>query len=319
MASCPICCSGEFETLFRAKDPHYGIVGEYRIRRCRGCGLRFVHPMYSDEDSARLYPQDYYAYQDARPSPKWKVIFKGILGYRLSSKDPKFDSPGRMLDVGCGSGEFVASMKAQGWDAQGIEISSSASQAGRIKGLQIACGSLGDEKYPSESFDYVRASHSLEHMSNPDTVLEELHRILKPKGKLLIAVPNCDSWNARIFKQYWWHLCPPLHAFGYSVETLSHILGLHRFHVEQVTYNSDYLGILGSAQIWRNRKNGKRSSEGWLFTNRLLRVLCGWVSRLEDAMHRGDMIEVIATKCGRNATSGESVPQGSVPARANVA
>lgn len=319
MASCPICSTHEFESLFKATDPHYGIAGEYCIVRCRGCGLRFVDPMYSDEDSARLYPEDYYAYQDPHRSPKWKMICKRILGYRLSSKDPKFSVPGRMLDVGCGSGEFVAAMKAQGWDAQGIEISSSASQAGQLKGLQIACGSLGDEKYPSETFDYVRASHSLEHMSNPDTVLDELHRILKPTGRLLIAVPNCDSWNARMFKQYWWHLCPPLHAFGYSVESLSHILVRHRFHVQQVTYNSDYLGILGSAQIWRNRNSDRRSSEGWLFANRLLRVVCGWLARLEDAVHRGDMIEVVATKCDGNTTSGVQVPPGSVRTRANVA
>jgi SAM-dependent methyltransferase len=133
-------------------------------------------------------------------------------------------------------------------------------------------------------------------MSHPHAVLEEMHRVLKPEGKLLIAVPNVDSWNARLFRQYWWHLCPPLHAFGYSVHTLTRLLAHHRFQVERITFNSDYVGILGSIQIWRNRKNGRTSSDGWLFANRPLRVLCGWLALLADRAHRGDMIEVIATK-----------------------
>jgi SAM-dependent methyltransferase len=297
MTSCPLCSSCEFEELFEARDPHYGISGTHQIMRCAGCSLTFVSPMYSDEESAQLYPDDYYAYQDSPALPPWKKIGKRILGYRLSSKDPKFEIPGRLLDIGCGSGEFLTLMRAQGWKTQGVEINAAAARAGRAKGLEIASGSLPDAQLPTASFDYVRASHSLEHMSSPEAVLEEMNRVLKPGGKLLIAVPNCESWNARLFKQYWWHLCPPLHAFNYSVQTLSRLLALHQFRVEKVIFNSDYLGLLGSAQIWRNRKSGKKSSEGLLFSNRPLRIVCGWLALIADFVHRGDMIEVIATKC----------------------
>lgn len=296
LTSCPLCSSHELVNLFQARDPHYGIPGMHWIMRCKGCSLVFVNPMYDDAESAQLYPDDYYAYQEASALPSWKRVCKKILGYRLGTKEPRFGSVGAALDVGCGSGEFLESMNAQGWIAQGVEISAKASRAGQAKGLQIVNGRLPDAQFPAQSFDYVRASHSLEHMSNPHAVLEEMHRVLKPEGKLLIAVPNVDSWNAKLFKQYWWHLCPPLHAFGYSVHTLSRLLAQHHFRVQRVTFNSDYLGILGSAQIWRNRNNGKKSSDGWLFANRPLRVLCGWLASLADCAHRGDMIEVIATK-----------------------
>lgn len=252
--------------------------------------------MYDDAESAELYPDDYYAYQEVPVLAAWKRVSKKILGYRLGTKDPRFGSVGAVLDVGCGSGEFLEAMNEQGWIAQGVEISEAASRTGQAKGLQIVSGSLPDAQLPDESFDYVRASHSLEHMSHPHAVLEEMHRVLKPEGKLLIAVPNVDSWNAKLFRQYWWHLCPPVHAFGYSVHTLSRLLVQHQFQVQGVTFNSDYLGILGSTQIWRNRNNGRKSSNGWLFANRPLRVLCGWLASLADRAHRGDMIEVIATK-----------------------
>ena len=296
LTSCPLCISKELANLYQARDPHYGIPGTHSIMRCRECSLVFVNPMYDDAEAVELYPDDYYAYQEAPALPAWKRVCKKILGYRLGTKDPRFASVGTVLDVGCGSGEFLHSMNAQGWIAQGVEISAAASRAGQANGLQIVSGSLPDAQFPAESFDYVRASHSLEHVSDPHAVLEEMHRVLKPDGKLLIAVPNVDSWNAKLFGQYWWHLCPPLHAFSYSVHTLTRLLAQHHFQVERVTFNSDYVGILGSIQIWRNRKNGRTSSDGWLFANRAMRVLCGWLALFADRLHRGDMIEVIATK-----------------------
>jgi glycosyltransferase involved in cell wall biosynthesis/SAM-dependent methyltransferase len=296
LTNCPVCNGTELLPRFTARDPHYGIRGEYRIVDCAACGLRFVNPMYSDHELASLYPRDYYAYGEAPPPVRWKARLKRILGYWRGTKEPQFAKPGTFLDLGCGSGEVVERMRESGWDAQGVEISYQAAARGRSRGLRITSGTIQDAALPSDAFDYVRASHSFEHITCPDQTLDEIYRILKADGTLLLAVPNINSLTARLFQRYWWHLCAPVHPFGYSVETLSRLLERHGFNVSRVVFNSDYVGLLGSFQIWLNRKTEKKSFDGHVFSNRLLRVFCGWIEKLCDILKCGDMIELLARK-----------------------
>lgn len=296
LIDCPLCGGSNLRGFLTARDPHYGIAGEYSLVRCATCSLVFTNPMYSDEELASLYPADYYAYHSSSPVSHWKKLAKRWLGYWQGTKDPHFHSPGRFLDVGCGSGDFVERMREAGWETHGVEISDAAARAGQSRGLSISSGKVEGARFPAESFDYVRASHSLEHMTDPHAALDEMFRILRPGGTLLLAVPNIESLSARIFKQYWWHLCPPVHPFQYSVATLSRLLNHHGFTIAKVVYNSDYVGILGSLQIWANRENRRRSYEGGLFSNKVLRVIAGWMEKVCDLLHYGDMIEITAMK-----------------------
>lgn len=297
ITNCPLCQKDKFELVYLAKDRHYGIAGFYRIVRCTNCSLMFLNPMISDEALSALYPSDYYAYQFESKRLFWKEVVKALVGYRIRTRDPQFRVPGRVLDLGCGTGRFLSEMRAWGWDVYGVEISSAAAELGRSKGkLNIFAGTLQQAAFPPEYFHYVRSNHSFEHISCPGDTLDEIHRILRPDGKLLIGVPNVSGLNVRIFRQYWWYLGAPVHPFTYSVQTLSHLLSKHRFSVERVIFNSDYAGILGSAQIWLNRNNGRRSTDGPLITNPVLKIWCQWLAKLVDLFQLGDAIEIVATK-----------------------
>ncbi len=297
LSSCPLCEKAEFEPIYLARDRHYGITGIFKIVRCTGCSLMFLNPMCSDEELSALYPADYYAYQNNFSRKLWKEIVKSLLWFRVGTRDPQFDSPGRMLDLGCGSGWFLRQMREKGWDVYGVEINSAAAQLGRVQaGLKIHAGTLQQARFPPDFFDYVRANHSFEHITCPAQTLREIRRIMRPGGRLLIGVPNVASLNARVFKQYWWYLGAPVHPFTYSVKTLSHFLQKYRFEVLKVTYNSDFSGILGSAQIWLNRKNGRKSTEGASINNPVFKVLCQWIAKGVDLFGAGDAIEIVATK-----------------------
>jgi SAM-dependent methyltransferase len=185
--------------------------------------------MFSDEELTALYPPDYYAYRDEVKATLWKERAKRALGYWQGTKDPHFDRPGRFLDIGCGSGTFVQRMRDAGWSSYGVEVSEPAAQLAQSRNLQVFWGRLQDARFPSESFDYIRASHSLEHMTSPHESIDEIHRLLKPGGRVLIAIPNIESLSARIFREHWYHLCPPVHAFNYSVKTLGRMLSIHGF------------------------------------------------------------------------------------------
>jgi len=293
---CPLCESPKIRELYLAQDPHYGISGSHRLVRCLDCSLVFINPMYSDEELAQLYPADYYAYHDEIQTARWKNRMKRLLGYWQGTKDPKFKQPGVMLDIGCGVGTFIRVMRDKVWTVYGVEISQSATKLAQSRGLNVFGGSLAQANFPSDFFDYIRASHSFEHITRPHETLDEIHRLLKPSGELLLAVPNIKSLSARLFGPNWYHLCPPVHAFNYSTGTLSRILAIHNFQVTNMIFNSHYAGLLGSLQIWLNRKSCRNSFEGSFFNNRGLRVLCGWVENLTDFLGLGDMIEITAVK-----------------------
>lgn len=295
--SCPVCERTEFAELFFARDQHYGIKGDYRVVRCKECSLVFLNPMLTARQLRDLYPDDYYAYQDNFHTQKWKQPIKKVLGYYVLSHNPDFSAPGTMLDLGCGSGWFMDGMREQGWTTYGVEVNEGAVQRGRaIKGLNIFCGTLQEAGFPSELFDYVRLNHSFEHMNCPNETLSEIHRVLKPGGQLFIGVPNVRSLTSRVFKQYWWHLCAPVHPFSYAANTLSRLLVKHGFVVKCTRFNSDYFGLLGSFQIWLNRHSARKSMQGAFVNNYGLRLLCQWGANIADMLGQGDMIETISVK-----------------------
>ena len=298
LQSCPLCEATSIAPLYLARDPHYGIPGSYSIWRCSDCSLAFLNPMYSEEELTGLYPTDYYAYQDEIRAGPWKQRAKRLLGYWQGTKDPQFEKPGVFLDIGCGGGTFVERMRDAGWDSHGVEVNPAAAAYAQSRGLQVFAGPLQAAQFDAQSFDYIRASHSLEHITCPHETLDEIGRILKPQGQLLIAVPNIEGFSAHLFRQYWYHLCPPIHAFNYSAKTLERMLSTHGFLLRQMVFNSHYAGILGSAQIWLNRRNGG-SSAGGLYDIRALRVVCGWAMNVFDWMRMGDMIEALAVKSDR--------------------
>ena len=300
LSSCPLCGTTAFRNLPLARDWHYGNPGLFQIVECEGCRLYFLNPMPTLEYLATAYPQDYYAYGAPTvggplSSSGLRNAIKRLFLYNPGRvRYPAFPQSGTMLDIGCGSGGFLAEMKARGWDARGVELDATAASRGREAGLDIFAGTIEAAHYPSASFDYVRSRHSFEHIHNSREVLREIRRITKPGGALFIEIPNAASLTARIFRGYWWYLCPPVHTFGYSPATLSTLLTQEGFRVEAVQFNSTYAGIIGSLQIYLNRNHGRSPEEGWLIQNRAIKGIGYWLARLTDLFHCGDVMEITA-------------------------
>lgn len=303
LIGCPLCGSESLRTVKLAYDPHYGNQGQFPVDECVGCGLNFMNPMPTAEYLSKAYPSEYYSYHYQSPRTlkqrvvkKLKRLARALIYYHSSkTMDPKFRTPGTMLDIGCGAGSFLAEMRDKGWKVYGAELSPDAAERGRIQsGLEIFGGTVHDAKFPSKFFDYVRTNHSFEHVHNPREVIREIRRILKPNGKLFIGVPNVTGLAARKWGIYWWYLGAPVHTFGYSANTLSRLLNDEGFVVERVNYNSTYAGIFGSLQIYLNRNSDNLSEEGHVFKNPVLMLTGHWLARLTDLLQMGDCIEVIA-------------------------
>ena len=259
--------------------------------------MAFVNPTPAPSDLALLYPDDYYAFQS--PSlPHWlKRAIKKVVGLSRYTYLPRFEKPGVMLDVGCGAGQYLLEMQARGWKVFGSELSRSAAEAGRRAGLDIRGGEIFEAGFASESFDFVRLNHSFEHMSNPHAILAELRRVLKSDGKLFIGVPNSRWSHGAYSSGGTGGTCASRSTRLPTIRrTCAYCCSLRDSTVEKVRYSSDYGGVLGSLQIYRNRNLVPRSSDGAIVRSKLLRLPAQYLARLLDLLRQGDCIEVIATK-----------------------
>lgn len=243
-----------------------------------------------------MYPDaSYYAFQ-LPPRRPWRERLKRWTGLSHEPRDPVFARTGRLLDFGCGAGDYLLRMRQRGWECAGIEVNQSALEVARSHGLQVATSLGGPDGYPDAWFDFVRANHSLEHLSDPGVVVAEMFRVLKPGGVLFIGVPRNDSLNSRLFGPYWWHLCAPVHPITFSTRGLIGLVRSAGFEVVRTSTNSDTGSLTGSVQIYLNRNSGRRSDDGLLFRLKPLLAIGQWLARLEDLLGVGDKLELIARR-----------------------
>ena len=119
------------------------------------------------------------------------------------------DTPGRLLDVGCGNGAFMLRAKQAGWHVEGVEPDRVAAAVARESTGAPVYDSFSD--LPSRSFDQVTLSHVIEHLHEPTQVLERCSQVLKPGGRIWLATPNINGKGHRYFRCAWQPLETPRH------------------------------------------------------------------------------------------------------------
>jgi SAM-dependent methyltransferase len=302
---CPLCSGATLTYLTDTRDFHYGIEGDWNYERCQDCRVVFLNPAPTQLFLDSAYDDDYYSYQEFRIPTRWETWLRRVLAYNpAATGDPRFAAPGRVLDIGCGSGEFLYKMKRAGWQTHGVELSARAAQLGNERHqLNIQAGTLASARLAPASFDYIRLNHSFEHILNPRETLSLIHRYLAPHGVLFIGVPNVEGWQARLFGRHWWNLGPPVHPFNYSRATLTRLLAEHGFEVQTFRTNSNFAGILGSLQMRLNDRRGVRADTGRFFSNPVAKLLAHWMAKFSDLFSVGDCLEITARKRVQDAAS----------------
>ena len=103
--------------------------------------------------------------------------------------------------------------------------------------FEVNTGDLLDCKYQAEFFDVITMWHSLEHLYEPILTLKEAKRILKDDGLLIIAVPNVDSFAAKVFKKYWYQLEIPIHLIAFTPDSITRMLDAAGFKAKRIYYD----------------------------------------------------------------------------------
>lgn len=161
--------------------------------------------------------------------------------------------PGRLLDVGCGSGQLLQFMQSLGWQVDGVDFDAKAAENAKSKGVQVHVGDLRAQGFSDDCFDAVTMSHFIEHVHDPISLLRECRRILKPGGQLVVVTPNTESLGHRIYRNKWMHLDPPRHLHLFNMPSLRSVAEKTDFaKLALATSIRDAYGMfLGSRSILR--------------------------------------------------------------------
>jgi 2-polyprenyl-3-methyl-5-hydroxy-6-metoxy-1,4-benzoquinol methylase len=219
--SCPACGNNDSKRWLKGPDRFHGRATVYQLLRCSSCSLVWLDDPPRPDEMAAHYGADYdrviQAAGESSPD-KWEERRKTIAHYK---------SGGALLDLGCSSGSFLASLDRGSWNGYGIEMSSDcAKRAEATSGARVFVGDILEAPFPTESFDVITCFDVLEHVYEPRKVLEKVRQWLKPNGIFYVLVPNIEAAEARFFRSYWYALELPRHLSHFSPKSLRYLAKL---------------------------------------------------------------------------------------------
>lgn len=249
-------CGGAGQRRFRVVDGR-------EILRCLSCGLLYMRERIPDEALSAIYSESYYRERGmVRDDP---ALERSSNRERLEWLPPlKAGQHGRLLDVGCGIGSFLADARDEGWEIVGTEVSAwSVGIAREHFGVEIVQGSvqelLGAHWQPG-TFDVVTCWHNIEHQRHPMLALKAMRDLLKPGGRLVLRTPNAASFDQWWYGESWvgWHDPGHFYFFGLrQMERYCAAVGLRVLHVDRGTTRA-----LEGFKVSLRRLRGKPPADG---------------------------------------------------------
>ncbi len=256
--SCPICETRCDTRYLNASDPLTS--HNFSVHGCAKCHHGYTKPV--PEDLGRYYGDRYYGNRHSLTSRwcSWRRM-------RVVSQSVQANSPGKILDIGCGDGSFLIAARARGWDVYGTELNLDG-----LRDPKIAVVSTIGDAQQFAPFDCITLWHSLEHFLDPRQALLDLHPLLAPNGTLLIAVPNAYGSQARLFGTNWLALDVPRHLHHFSSQSLQLLLTQTGFQPSRLWHHEAEYDVFGWMQSVLNKVHHKPNVLFDLLTGRKLQL-----------------------------------------------
>ncbi|HUP27090.1 MAG TPA: class I SAM-dependent methyltransferase [Chloroflexia bacterium] len=196
------------------------------VVRCTSCGLLYSNPRWKTEHLFGRYTTDFwqqYADKISRTAPDETTNLDRWYPY-LSTLGP-VRQMGRLLDVGCATGEFLVAAKAQGWEVYGVETSPiAAGRAEQAAGASIHVGTLESAPYEDSWFDAVTLWDVIEHVQSPMSYMQQAARLVRPGGLVALTTPNIRSAAFKLLGPKWWVVGPNDHIYYFAPRTMQRLL-----------------------------------------------------------------------------------------------
>jgi 2-polyprenyl-3-methyl-5-hydroxy-6-metoxy-1,4-benzoquinol methylase len=260
-ANCPGCGKDLLRPVFPACD--HTVSGTlFEIWECDHCTLRFTQDV-PDANLIKTYYQseDYISHSDTGRgliNRLYHYVRKRTLEHKrkmISSSTELLQ--GRLLDVGAGTGAFARHMEKSGWRVTGVEPDEKARERAATINQMELLPIQGLDQQEAASFDAITLWHVLEHLHQIHEDLDGLKKLLKPAGRIFIAVPNYTSYDATLYKADWAAYDVPRHLYHFSPQSMRQLLNRHGFQLHSIKpmwYDSVYISLL-SEQYKRGKPN----------------------------------------------------------------
>lgn len=222
---------------------------EIRKRQCAQCSLIFFDPpFYGDAKFYEKLSMHSWYYE----TNKWE--------FEVASQIIAEHNPASVLEIGCGSGNFLDMIQDVAGHVEGLDINEDAIRKCRSKGITACKGNI---ESLNNTYDFIALFEVLEHLNGLSDIFEKLLARLNPDGRLIIAVPNPEGY----LKEVDINLLdmPPHHNSSWPKETFEYVAGMHGLHIEgyflePIRY-CHYVGLLGSI-VQEVRNTSPKSLKG---------------------------------------------------------
>lgn len=246
--SCPICDSQLFTDFLKVKD-HAITKEEFMIKACSTCGFKITSPRPTDKDLPAYYKsEDYVSHNDSQKG-LINFLYQKVKGITLKQKEKlisKLKTTNTLLDVGCGTGDFLKFAFDNGWEVTGLEPDQGARDLALTK-LPAKIFPIDNFFTLEKRFGIITLWHVLEHVAELNEYMAQLNILLEDRGKLIIALPNPDSADAKHYQEFWAAYDVPRHLFHFSKKNISDLGSKHGFSLETIKpmiFDSFYVSML---------------------------------------------------------------------------
>lgn len=257
LEQCPVCKGIHFENFLICQD-HSVSQESFAIVACKKCGFKFTNPRPTEEALPQYYHSENYISHTNKGNNLINIVYKIARHFTINNKIKfikQFHPHGNLLDFGCGTGLFIKKVKENGWNVLGIEPSGAAREAIEDKMKPFVYSSIKNIRL-KKYFHVITLWHVLEHVTDLAETLKKLRKLLHPEGKIIIAVPNVDAYDAAYYKEYWAAYDVPRHLYHFSPESMKRLLANHKLKLEEIhpmKLDAYYVSML--SERYKNKKN----------------------------------------------------------------
>lgn len=246
---CPICGGKEFELFMETKD--FMITKEsFSLVSCKSCNFIFTNPIPDKNEISRYYKSEDYVSHSSSKKGLINTVYNVVRKFTLKQKVgwiKKYAQTGSLLDVGCGTGHFLKAAQDAGYEALGLEPDEEARGFAR-KENEVNVHPI-ENLYHLDvaSYDVITMWHVLEHVYELKEDLAQIEKLLKSNGTLFIAVPNCGSQDANIYKEYWAAYDVPRHLYHFrenDIKNLFQEFGMRLAEIIPMKFDAYYVSML---------------------------------------------------------------------------
>ena len=251
-SSCIICDESQNSAFYETVNNRLNIDETFTIVRCNSCGFKYLNPRPTLSAIEKYYDmEEYHPHKITNESILDKIYTK-VREININVKKKLLNKlctqKGKLLDVGCGTGEFLVAMKKYGWDVTGMETAKEARGIASKDDIFV----YDDLNKIEGHFDIITMWHVLEHIHDVSGLMKSLNGLLSDSGFLIIAVPNIDSLDSKFYKSEWVALDTPRHLYHFRPDDIQILLDKNNFELINISkrlYFDVWYNVLLSAQL----------------------------------------------------------------------